>query len=187
MKHRSIFPQHIHCCLDFYVTGLWRAPRCLEPTNYLPDLTPNKSNLSEFTLNRPRCAGVPHRWNLACVTPSAPPFVACFHPSSATLLCLKSHLFYLRTGLQNWLGLLCKHPWRCVGVAQAQGGELLPIWVIKGIARPDIIAVSKFPPKEYKRKPNVNKADMWKEIFNSNFHIENGNLGFVYICLPRDR
>lgn len=64
-------------------------------------------------------------------------------------------------------------------VAQTWVGELLPVWVIKGIARPDSIAVSKFPSKEYKRKPNINKADIWKGIFNSNFHIENGNLDFV--------
>lgn len=183
-KHMGIFSQHIHCCLDFHVTGLWRTPRCLEPTNYLPDLTPNKSNLSKFTLNRPQHADVPHRWSLACVTECAS-FCGMFS-SLKRYFTLFEVSFILPTYAQNWLGLLCKHPWCSVGVARTRGRELLPIWVIKGIARPDIIAVSKFPPKEYKRKPNVNKADMWKEIFNSNFHIENGNLGFVYIRLLWD-
>lgn len=153
MKHKKIFPQHINCCLDFHVTGLERTPRCLELANYLPKLPPNKSNLLEYTLNKLRWAGVPHRWNPACVTLRASLFVPCFHYSSVTLLCLKSHLFYPRTGFLNWLGLLCKHPWCCVGVVQTWGGELLPLWVIKGIAHPDIIAISKFPSKEYKRKP----------------------------------
>lgn len=180
MKHMNISPQHIRCCLDFHVSGFWRTPHCLEPANYLPELTPNKSNLPEFTLNRPRHAGVPHKWKPACVTTSAPLFVAsCFHLSSITLLCLKSHLFDLHLVLQNWLCLLCQHQWRCVGVAQTWGGEPLPVSVIKGVAHRDIIVVFKFASKEYTRKPNINKEDIWKAIFNSNFHIENGNLHFV--------
>lgn len=88
-------------CLYLYVIVALRlafrgTPHCSESANYLLDLTPNKSNLSGFMLNRLRFTGVLHRWNIAYVTQSASPFVPCFHPSRTTSLCLKSHLFYLR-------------------------------------------------------------------------------------------
>lgn len=51
------------------------------------------------------------------------------------------------------------------------GGEFLLAWAIKDIARLDIISISKLPQRIYKRKPNVNKLDIWEETFDSNFHI----------------
>ncbi len=108
-----------HRCLHLYVIvalrlGFWKTPHCSDSANYLPDLTPNKSNLWVYVKQAAAHWCSSQMKHCVC------------HKECVSLCALFSSLedystlfevsFILPTyQLQNWLGLLHKHSQHSVG------------------------------------------------------------------------
>lgn len=91
--------------------AFWRTPHCSAAANYLQGLTPNKSALCEFMLNRPWLTGVPRRWNTAPSSRRARlPFVPRSHPSSAALLCFEVSFISPRVSASQLIRPLVQTP-----------------------------------------------------------------------------
>lgn len=141
----------------------WRSPHCSVSANYLPALTPNKSNLSQFTLNRPRLSGVLRMKHCICHTECVS-FYALFSSLEDYFTLFEVSFISPTYRLQNWLGLRWKTPTSQRWFNMDIGGKFLLASAIKDVSRLDIISITKASPKENKRKQNVNKPDIWEDI-----------------------
>lgn len=123
----------------------WRTPHGSESANYLLDLTPNKSRLSEVYIKQATALWRSSRMK-HCVCHRECVSLCALFSSLKDYFTLFEVSFILPTyQLQNWLGLLYKHPQHSVGFTWTFGGKLLLASTIKDVARLDIITISKLP------------------------------------------